>query len=61
MGTTWIALASPSGVTATRFRFRTHRHRNRRLAVAAALDGLRRSLDGPEAGVLWPEDALGRS
>ena len=61
VGTTWIALASPSGVTATRFRFRTHRHRNRRLAVAAALDGLRRSLDGPEAGVLWPEDALGRS
>ena len=49
VGTTWIALAGPGGVSAGRYRFTGDRERNRRLAVAAALDTLRRELTGHPA------------
>jgi nicotinamide-nucleotide amidase len=44
VGITWIALAGPAGAVTGRFRFTGDRARNRRLAVAAALDALRRHL-----------------
>lgn len=44
VGTTWIALAGPDTVWAVRYRFTTGRERNRSLAVACALDLLRRAL-----------------
>ncbi len=46
VGTTWIALATPADVLVGRYRFPATRERNRGLAVAAALDTLRRALDG---------------
>ncbi|HOX25261.1 MAG TPA: nicotinamide-nucleotide amidohydrolase family protein [Candidatus Krumholzibacteria bacterium] len=46
VGTTWIALAGPDGARSGGFRFAGDRDRNRRLAVAAALDVLRRELTG---------------
>jgi nicotinamide-nucleotide amidase len=46
VGTTWVGLAGPGGVEAACFRFSGDRERNRTLAVAAALDMLRRSLMG---------------
>ena len=46
VGTTWIGIAGPGGVRAGRFRFAGDRERNRRLAVACALDVLRRELVG---------------
>ena len=48
VGTTWIALAGPEGVHAGRFRFGARRAMNRQLAVSAALDILRRALQGHE-------------
>lgn len=57
VGTTWIALASPSGVWARAYRFPAGRERNRILTVAAALDSLRRHLQDPGRGSPWPEDA----
>jgi len=44
VGTVWIGLASAQGTFAGRARFLAHRARNRELAVAAALDALRRHL-----------------
>ncbi len=44
VGTTWIALATPSTVFAGHYRFPADRQRNRILTVAAALDSLRRVL-----------------
>jgi nicotinamide-nucleotide amidase len=46
VGTTWIAIAGATGVEAACYRFSGDRERNLRLAVAAALDTLRRSLLG---------------
>jgi len=47
VGTTWIALAGPDDqVWAVRYRFTTARERNRGLAVASAMDMLRRALIG---------------
>lgn len=53
VGTTWIGLASPRGTFAQRLRFPGDRASNRRLAVAAALDALRRALDDGEAESPW--------
>lgn len=44
VGTVWIGLASAGGTFAGRMRFLAHRARNRELAVAVALDALRRHL-----------------
>ncbi len=44
VGTVWIGLASAAGTFAGRARFLAHRARNRELAVAVALDALRRHL-----------------
>jgi len=41
VGTTWIALATPAGVTSKLFHFGEHRGRNIRRAALAALDMLR--------------------
>ncbi|MEZ4388508.1 MAG: nicotinamide-nucleotide amidohydrolase family protein [Candidatus Krumholzibacteriia bacterium] len=46
VGTTWLALAGPDRVDAACYRFSGDRERNRQLAVAAALDMLRRRLTG---------------
>ncbi len=46
VGTTWLALAGPDGVQAACYRFTGDRQRNRLLAVASALDMLRRDLVG---------------
>ena len=54
VGTTWIALAGPGGVSAGCYRFTGDRERNRHLAVAAALDALRRELTGHP--VFIPDD-----
>jgi len=54
VGTTWIALAGPGGVSAGCYRFSGDRERNRHLAVAAALDALRRGLTGHP--VFRPDD-----
>jgi len=45
VGTTWLGLATPAGAFAQRLRFAGDRGRNRQLAVAAALDALRRALE----------------
>lgn len=45
VGTTWLGLATPAGVHAGAFRFPGDRARNRLLAVAAAVDALRRVLE----------------
>jgi len=46
VGTTWLGLAGPQGTEAACFRFSGDRERIRQLAVATALDMLRRSLVG---------------
>ncbi len=56
VGTTWIAAATPRCVFARRFRFTADRDRNRSLAVAAALDTLRRLLENGDAAAPWRED-----
>jgi nicotinamide-nucleotide amidase len=53
VGTTWIGLATPSAVWTRRYRFPADRERNRDLAVAAALDTLRRALDDADPSALW--------
>ena len=51
VGTTWIALAGPNDACwAIRYRFTTGRERNRTLAVACALDLLRRALTDKPGG-----------
>ncbi len=44
VGTTWVSVATGNGTYAHRYRFPAGRHRNRLLAVAAAVDSLRRVL-----------------
>lgn len=61
VGTTWLGLATPAGVTAGCFRFPGDRARNRLLAVAAAVDALRRSLEGGDDALPWSGDAPGGS
>ncbi len=46
VGTTWLAVAGPDGLWSGSFRYSGDRERNRQLAVAAALDALRRALAG---------------
>ncbi len=49
VGTTWIALATPSDVYSRVYRFPGDRNRNRLLTVSAAVDSLRRNLElGPD-------------
>jgi len=55
VGTTWIALATPSGVFAGQYRFPAGRERNRLLTVAAALDSLRRNLEQGADVTPWTE------
>jgi nicotinamide-nucleotide amidase len=61
VGTTWIAAATPQAVHSARYRFPGQRHRVRRLAVAAALDTLRRILQtGDEIPPWLPGDSFRR-
>jgi nicotinamide-nucleotide amidase len=61
VGTTWIAVATSDAVFARRYRFPADRRRNRLLAVAAALDTLRRVLQGGAEQQPWlPTDDWGR-
>lgn len=53
VGTTWLALDGPAGTSVGCYRFPADRERNRCLAVAAALDMMRRALVG--APVVVPE------
>jgi len=62
VGTTWIALATPRNAYACLYRFPGTRQRNRQLAVAAALDSLRRILQYGEERPPWhPDDSWGRT
>lgn len=53
VGTTWIGLATPAGVFAGGYRFPADRARNRLLAVAAAVDALRRVLEDGDGASPW--------
>lgn len=53
VGTTWLAVATPAATFAQRLRFPGDRARNRALAVAAALDALRRVLEDGESVSPW--------
>lgn len=53
VGTTWIGLATPAGVFAGGYRFPGDRARNRLLAVAAAVDALRRVLEDGDDVSPW--------
>lgn len=55
VGTTFIAIDGPGGAHARRYRFPADRAHNRRLAVAAALDALRRVLEGGDDISPWHE------
>ncbi|MCK9996258.1 MAG: nicotinamide-nucleotide amidohydrolase family protein [Candidatus Krumholzibacteria bacterium] len=58
VGTTWVAIATPSTVFARRYRFPADRQRNRLLTVAAAVDSLRRVLEfGDEQPPWQPSDS----
>jgi nicotinamide-nucleotide amidase len=62
VGTTWLAVACRKVTWARRYHFPGSRRRNRQLAVAAALDSLRRLLDSGDANSPWrAEDSWGRS
>jgi nicotinamide-nucleotide amidase len=62
VGTTWIALATPAALFARCHRFPSNRSHNRRLAVATALDVLRRALVAPAGREPWlSEDTWARS
>jgi len=61
VGTTWVALATPTVVFARRYRFTADRPRNRLLTVAAALDSLRRLLETDDSISPWyPGDTWSR-
>ncbi len=53
VGTTWIGVATPAGVFAGGYRFPADRARNRLLAVAAAVDALRRVLEDGDDASPW--------
>jgi nicotinamide-nucleotide amidase len=53
VGTTWIGVATPAGVFAGCYRFPADRTRNRLLAVAAAVDALRRVLEDGDDVSPW--------
>ncbi len=55
VGTTWIGLATPAGVHAGGYRFPGDRARNRLLAVAAAVDALRRVLERGDEVSPWAD------
>ena len=58
VGTTWIALATPTANYARCYRFPATRTQNRRLTVAAALDTLRRALVWGDDRPPWlPDDS----
>ncbi len=58
VGTTWIAVATPVAVFARKYRFPADRERNRLLAVAAAVDSLRRVLEFGDDQPPWrPTDS----
>jgi PncC family amidohydrolase len=60
VGTTWIGVDGPTGTWSRRYRFPGNRSRNRALAVACALDTLRRLLaDAPLASPWLPADTWG--
>ncbi len=48
VGTTWLAVATPTATFAARYRFLADRTRNRALTVAVAIDSLRRVLDAAD-------------
>jgi nicotinamide-nucleotide amidase len=57
VGTTWVGVATPSGVFAHCYRFPGDRQRNRLLTVAAAVDSIRRVLEFGDENSPWrPED-----
>jgi len=53
VGTTWIAVATPTRVLAGCYRFPADRYRNRLLTVASAVDSLRRVLQYGETRSPW--------
>jgi nicotinamide-nucleotide amidase len=53
VGTTWIGVATPAGAFAGCYRFPGDRARNRLLAVAAAIDALRRVLEDGDDVSPW--------
>ncbi len=55
VGTTWLALATPEAVFSHVYRFPGNRDRNRLLAMATAVDTLRRSLDFGPGVSPWPK------
>lgn len=57
VGTTWFGLATPAGVHAGCLRFPGDRARNRLLAVAAAVDALRRALEQGDDVSPWAGEA----
>jgi len=61
VGTTWISVACPAATWAGRYLFPGSRQRNRQLAVAVALDTVRRLLVGGDTVAPWhPQDSWGR-
>ena len=56
VGTTWVAVATPTRVHAARYRFPADRDRNRLLTVAAAADTLRRVLEFGDDSPPWYAD-----
>lgn len=61
VGTTWIAVSTPATVFVQCYRFIADRPRNRLLAVAAALDSLRRILETDDTTSPWrPDDTWSR-
>ncbi|MBU8870427.1 MAG: nicotinamide-nucleotide amidohydrolase family protein [Gemmatimonadales bacterium] len=60
VGTTWVAVATPENVFARRYKFTADRARNRLLTIAAALDSMRRILQGGDGiSPFLPEDHWG--
>jgi len=56
VGTTWVAVATPVAVFSRQYRFPADRQRNRLLTVAAAIDSVRRVLEGGDDKSPWAAD-----